>query len=221
MATPVNDIYELFVRKVDVSDFVCKQTDDKTYQDFWFWLQDAIGTYGDYCYNDLDFNVEYSRQIYEFAGDGITTIFNLSPSPQTSAEFYVEVDGVKLDDDKYSFNDITDDLTFVTAPPAPSDGDDNIYIGTYILGEFTADLNIQEKQILSEAMIIPYTKEKLNRESLLLQKVYSRDLGIYSQANHIKSLNEILQRQIEETDQKIMMYSYKQDPDDLEGMGGA
>lgn len=220
MATPLNDIYELFGSKVALADFVCKQTDDKTYKDFYFWLQDSIGTYGDYAYADLNISVPFSRQIYQFAGDGVQTIFTLNPAPQTNAIFYVEVDNTVLSESSYSFNVGTSEITFNTAPNSPTDTEFNIYIGTYIIGEITGNLNAQEKQILSEGMIVPYTKEKLNRESLLFQKVYSRDLGVHSQAQHIKSINDVLSRQIRETDQRIMMYSYKQDPDDLDLLKG-
>jgi hypothetical protein len=215
LSTSFDDIFDQFLSMVDDTRFINGMTTDMLAVTLSKYLDEARGLFGDYCYKDLDDYTATQREYYEFAGNGSTVQYTLSPFPPTSAEFYVSVDDVETID--YLFNSSTNIMTLSATPVLNSD----IYIGAYKVGQFTETLNIQEISILANAMQIPYIKFYLQKRLHLNQMIYGKDTTVHSQANQLKELRETLQDRKKEVEQKIMQYTYKQNDDDLDGISGA
>jgi hypothetical protein len=176
------------------------------------YLQFAIAEFRKVCYQDIDTVTSFEQEIYNETGDGGTTDFVLSPAPPTGALFYVSIDGIETT--AYTFTVGTNTLTFTSAPALNA----VIYIGAYIIGAFTVDLNVDEQRILAEGLTIPFSEGQINKTKAMNQIVYGKGSGIHSQANHNKINLEIKNSQYQRLHQMISEYSYSNDEDDLEGL---
>ena len=75
--------------------------------------------------------------------------------------------------------------------------------------------------ILSEAMLIPWDQEQLQKQSLLNQIAYGGEMKIYSQAEHISQVKDTLKTQYFDIVQSMISdYTYKYSPDNLKRLGG-
>lgn len=76
------------------------------------------------------------------------------------------------------------------------------------LGQINVDLNDEEKEILGTLMAIEWLSPKINNIQLLKQTLTSKDFNMYSQANHLKELNNLKKELRREATQLISSYSY-------------
>ena len=186
------------------------------YQLYFQYLQTAIGYFKSDCYQDIIDITPFSQIEYGFTGNGTTKIFTLDSQPPIGSLFYVSLDNMETI--KYSYDSILNQITFIDAPLSQSD----IYIGAYIIGQFnSANLNFSEKDILCQGMIVPWLQQQRNSDQLLHQMVFGTDFKIYSQGAHIEQLNNTLDSQyLKFVMSRINMYSWKENPNGLMGLGG-
>lgn len=199
------------------------KTTNNIYKLYYKYLKYAIGIFFRYCYKDLTNCVDYSETEYMFSANGTDNDFQLSSAPPVGSELYV---GIKTTTDSlytevlpsnYTFNSSTKVLTITL--PTLSTGT-IIYVVPYVIGQFNSTLDFDEQNILSEAMIIPFLEEEQNRNSLLTQKIYGGESKLYSQANHIDSVHLVVEDQRKKVDKLIKEYTYRANPDKLQGLGG-
>ena len=183
-----------------------------TYLDF------AIAEFRKYCYEDLDDRTEFTQEIYEFQTDGVNDTYNLTPSPPSGATYYVTLNSVEqTEGTDYNILTSPDRIQFTTLPATDLD----VYVGAYIVGEFTADLNVDEKRILAEGMVAPFQEGNINKTKALDQLLYGSGVKFYSQANHNKTNVDIKDSQYQRLHQMISLYTYTNNPDDnLDGLAG-
>lgn len=172
-------------------------------------LKIAIGSFPE-CQKDLTSRSDIEYEIYEFEGDGVSDTFTLTPdSPfdeNMETTWYVEVDGVVLNDDEYTINlDGEEETIQLTNAP---ENEAEIVVNAFIIGYFNISdgLSIIEKEIIAELMNEPYIKRIINDDRLLTQTIYSKDEHAYSQANHIRNTGEWLNSRMSETRSKIWRY---------------
>lgn len=215
MSTSFEDIYCL--NTTIMNDSRLKNlTTDRYYQILSYYLSFATAQFIDWCNEDLTDVTSYSRNEYLFEGDGITTDYVLSPAPQTDANFYVGIAGAETTN--YTYTEGTFTLSFDMAPPKGND----IYVVTYVVGSFEADLNLKEKTILAEGMVIPLIEYQKNRTKALDQIAYTKDFNSFSQANHNKVVLDTKNEAHLYFLTLLNDYTYSSfvDNDNLENLGG-
>lgn len=164
--------------------------------------------------NKMEDVTESSRSIYEYNFTGTSDTRVLNPPPATNSQFYVQLNGIPHAD--FSFNESNNEMTINNAP----DGDNSVYIGAYFDGQFNNSLNLTERGLILDFMQLAYIDTQVVKEKLLNQRVYGKDYGMHSQAAHIKSMESLYDMKYRRLYQRVMMYTYRQDPDELRRLGG-
>ena len=114
-----------------------------------------------------------------------------------------------MSSENYTIDNMKNCIVFKTAP---KDGEKiNIYV--YEIGYFYDDLEIEEKSILANGMLIAFYQNQLNKSTLLNQQVYGVGAKMYSQAEHIKRLGDLLKMVRYEWTSAINAYTYTKNPD--------
>jgi hypothetical protein len=219
MSVEFADLYDKFiVTKVEDTNFATNYTPYELSKFLYGLLDTSISYFYDTImydgtspFEDLT-DSQYSDYSYDFTGTSDTRV--LTPTPYAGSSFTVEVNDVEWED--YSYDSGTGEMTISNTP----NGDNEIFVGAYYDGEFTQDLNRVEKDILLEGMTVQYIEKQMNKEKTLNQRIYGKDYDMYSQANHLNSLRETYNSKREKLEQRIIVYSYRQDEDDLSGLGG-
>ena len=214
MGTQFSEIYEMNETiKLDTRLF--GKPDNLLYSLKFKWLKYAISMFDNDCYQDINTFTPFSQVEYEFVADGINNVYTLNPTPIGNSNFYISVDDSS--GYAYTFNSINNQLTITPIPPSNSP----IYISAYIIGSFPIDLTIREQNILAEGMLVPWLEQQKNRNDLLNQMVYSGDMKIYSQANHISEVDKVADNQYyKKVKSMINEYSYRRNPNGVKGLGG-
>lgn len=214
--TGFEEIYELST--IIMEDEKIKQA--PVYQKYlilYKFLQFGIGHFNTRCFKDLTTIRPFEYKEYNLTGDGVETEYQLNEntSPE-DANIYVEIEteldsGVfipmKLTD--YHFDKVTSTIVFNN--PINYGFHCNIY--TYVIGYFYDDLDLAEKTILAKEMGIPFIESQLKKESLMNQMIYGTGAKMYSQAEHLKQLNNILKDERYEVEGLINAYTYESSPD--------
>lgn len=214
--TGFEEIYELST--IIMEDEKVKQAPIyKKYLILYKFLQFAIGHFNTRCFKDLKTIRPFEYKEYNISGDGIETEFELSEnlSPD-DLNIYVEIEtesdsGVftPMNPSNYSFDKVTSTITFEN--PINNGFGCNVY--TYIIGYFYDDLDLVEKTILAKEMGIPFLESQLKKESLTNQMIYGTGAKMYSQAEHIKQLTNIIKGERYEVEGLINAYTYESDPE--------
>jgi len=202
MNTTFDEIYSLNGALMDMSEQMNKP-DNIYYFILFQYLYFAISEFSQHCYKDLSNHTPFSQNIYTFEDDGIETQFVLSPTPEIDSQFYVNVDGVKLKEDEYSYDDITNTLTLSVTG-------NNIYVGTYIVGTFNIELNMREKTILADAMTPTFVEKYINTPKQLEQLMYE-GVEMFSQSQHNKVSISIEEFRRSKCFRDMIYYSYGRD----------
>lgn len=217
MSTPFQQIYDLTdIIKTDTR--LLNKPKNLIYQLYYSYLKMAISYFKYDCYKDISVAnvIPFSQVEYVYVANGITKNFTLDSIPPINNFFYVSIDNMEITQLNYSYDSIDNQIIFDTIPLSKS----NIYVASYNIGQFNADLEEREMDILSEGMIIPFLKEHINYSELLSQMVYGSDFKLYSQAAHIKELNDTLLNQQSYLKQLINEYTFKANINGLMGLGG-
>lgn len=194
---------------------------NQIYALFSVYLDYAISYFMYDCYVDLNDRILFSQEQYYFNSDGIDKDYLLSPVPPTSCEFYVGYRATDEDIFTQTYDFVFDSLTNIITINDNIPSGYEVYISGYIIGKFNQTLNLLEKAILSNGMLVPWDQEQLNKNSLLNQMVYGGTTKIYSQGNHIKEVKTIVNNQyFNIVKGMISEYSYKANPNKVKGLGG-
>lgn len=187
----------------------------KKYLFLYKFLQFSIAEFNTRCFRDLTTIEPFSYKTYNIVGDGLETEFAVSDSI-SSMSVYIERETAKnsmafvpVFDGDYSINEMNGSVVFADAP---KDGIRlNIYV--YQTGYFYDDLDFEEKSILANGMVIAFYQNQLNRSTLLNQQVYGVGAKMYSQAEHIKRIGDLLKTTRYEWTAAINAYTYSKNPD--------
>jgi len=172
------------------------------------YLMFATGIFCEYSYIDITEYTPFSQNIYTFSTSQDVTEFSLVPTPTDNAIFYVSVDGITLSSDEYSYDDVLNILTIPT-------GGGEVYVGAYIVGEYTNDLTIKEKIILADAMTEWFVEGNVNNSSQLEQTMFA-GVELHSQANHSKANLDVEKFRNGKSFKNMLMYTYtKNMPDSI------
>lgn len=214
--TRFEEIYELST--IIMEDEKVKQAPIyKKYLILYKFLQFAIGHFNTRCFKDLKTIRPFEYKEYNIDGDGVEAEYQLSDelSPD-DINIYVEVEVeggsgafIPMKQSNYSYDKVTSTITFKN--PINSGFSCNIY--TYSIGYFYDDLDLVEKTILAKEMAIPFLESQLKKESLTNQMIYGTGAKMYSQAEHMKQLNNILKNERYEVEGLINAYTYESDPE--------
>ena len=220
MATQFSDIYDEFLQTEVEDTKLQSRTPD--YLSFYLalLLRRARERFRDLAYQNSGFEllkmedvVESVRRTYDFSATGTSVIEILDPAPPTDAEFYVTVNSIATT--SFTFNSGTNEITITNMP----NQENTIYVGAYTDGQFNQDLNLTETGIVVDLMGNEYLKDKNKAEKHINQRVYGRDYGMHSQASHVKAIAETYDLFDKRIAQRINLYTYRQSPDNLEGLG--
>lgn len=214
--TGFEEIYELST--IIMEDEKVKQAPIyKKYLILYKFLQFAIGHFNTRCFKDLKTIRPFEYKEYNILGDGIETEYQLSEelSPD-DMDIYVEIETesgsgvfIPMNPTDFSFDKVTSTITFVN--PINNKFRCNIY--TYVIGYFYDDLDVEEKVILAKEMGIPFLESQLKKESLTNQMIYGTGAKMYSQAEHMKQINNVLKNERYEIEGLINAYTYESDPE--------
>jgi len=141
------------------------------YQLYFTYLKYAIGIFKYDSRVDLTARTDFSMQVYNYIADRSDNVYSLSPIPTPNSNFYVgyrsDSDAMYTEIHDYVYDNINNTITI-------NDFIDNrseVYISSYIIGSFDNDLDEYGVDILSEAMLVPWSTEQLMKNSLLSQMV--------------------------------------------------
>lgn len=222
MATLFADIYEEFLEnKVRDVNLATRYTPDALSGLLSNWLKDAREVFRDIAIEELGFTenkmedvVPSTRSTYSFVEDGETATLTLDPKPETNSEIYVSVNGIATT----SFTFTSPDGLEVTNMPDQTGNE--IYVGAYKDGQFNQTLNLVEIRTMTDLMQLVFMDVQTANEKLLNQRVYGKDYGLHSQANHINAMEKLTDKRYMRIVQRMNLYSYRQDPEELARLGG-
>lgn len=185
-------------------------------------LQYAITAFMYDCLKDITLFAPYEEQEYNFIGDGVEKDFSITPSPSILlTNIYVgvldNVENVYNEVFNYTYDVVTNIITFNEVPSLNT----KILIAFYEIGSFVADLDIDEKVILSEGMNIPFLESYQNNPRSLEQIIYTQSYKIHSQAEQLKQVANLSVIQWRDrVDDLIKTYSYRKPKDGLVKLSG-
>ena len=216
MATPFSDVYDNFLNRITDFSFLSNSFANlptyEFYDDMYKYLKIATGDFYSDCYKDLSDYDAYSYTEYSLTGDGGATYTLSSAPPTDETSTYISVDDVEVE----GFERDGDDITFDTSVTVGAD----ILVATYNVGQFTADLNWTELNILGNMMVIPFLQQQLFNTQLLVDHQYSPDFKSYSPAERMNQINNALKSQDIRIEKLLSKYAYGQDPNNLNGLWG-
>jgi hypothetical protein len=164
------------------------------------YLEFAISVFSEYSYVDLSYT-PFDQEIYVYSYDVATDSIVLETTPPTDCKFYIKADGLVLGESEYTYDDLTNTITF-TAEAS------EFYIGAYIIGEFLEDIPLRERMILANAMTEWFVEGKVNDDSQLEQVMYSDGIQFSSQASHNKANLDIEKFRHSKSFSEMIIYSY-------------
>ena len=186
MATPFINIYKKTELVKDDNRIVGKPT-NQIYELYYEYMSYAIGVFFRDCYKDLESHTPFSQKEFAFVSDGTSVEFQLSEQPLTDGLFYVgysngvDLNFTEITSMNYTYDSLNNKIVIndIIIPK-----DYVVYVSSYIIGQFEANLAYDEIRILCEAIMIPYLEEQVNRNSLLTQMVYGAGQSMYAQSTH-------------------------------------
>lgn len=184
----------------------------------WKYLQIAISRFQYESIPDITDNVPFLETDYEYECNGVDTEFqlnevNFAETPNFNIILTIGDNKTTISD--YTYNSETNIITLSEAPISGA----TLQISEYQIGHFNVELTYREKEILAQAMLIPYLEENQNRESLLNQFVYGGSVKIHSQAEHLKTITSALKEQRTMVNNLIIDYTYRANTEGYIGLG--
>lgn len=211
--TYFEEIYELATAIME-SEEIRQAPLYKKYLFLYRFLQFSISEFNTRCYRDLTTIRPFDYKSYQITGDGLEKEFEISSPFSFDTKVYIEKETenhifIPMSSENYTIDNMKNCIVFKTAP---KDGEKiNIYV--YEIGYFYDDLEIEEKSILANGMLIAFYQNQLNKSTLLNQQVYGIGAKMYSQAEHIKRLGDLLKMVRYEWTSAINAYTYTKNPD--------
>lgn len=213
--TKFEEIYELATTIME-SEEIRQAPLHKKYLFLYKFLQFAIAEFNTRCYRDLKTIQPFNYKSYSITGNGLETDYELSSPLLSFTTTYVEIETSKnsgvytpMNDNDYIVDYLNGSIKFLEAP---KDGI-RLHVYVYEIGYFYDDLDLEEKSILANGMVIAFYQNQLNRSTLMNQQVYGVGAKMYSQAEHIKRVSELLQNTRYNWTTAINAYTYSKSPD--------
>lgn len=202
MATPYSIVYDLFLNETDSSDLVLL-SDDLYYMRLFLFLKVSISVFSRRCYEDISSSnrTDFARDVRNETITSPTNTIVLSPVPTITENIYIEVNGQEVTN--YTFDGI-DTITFTTN----LNTNDEVRIALFTIGEFNADLNDTEQDILKYVMQFAFDNFKKQRREFLELQVHGSDFKVQNAANHLDKMVGLTQNQYERYDARIREYTY-------------
>lgn len=201
----------------------------KYYDICWGYLQFAISYFQYDCLPSVGSTIPkvldyspYQKEFYEFIGNGTDNQFLLEPTPPDNCLLYVAYkessDGeyIELNNSQFSYDTDLYILTVNISPELIYE----LFVCTYIVGQFNGDLDFREKNILAEGMLVPYLEETTNDYMTRKQMIYNDSSRIHSQANHQDANVAGEKHRINVVDKLITDYSYRSNRENYIGLSG-
>lgn len=171
-------------------------------------LQFSVGEFEKKCYESLEYAQPFHQIELNFVTDGKENSFEIPLSDfnvdvydymkenYINGDFSIYIGCRQSEEDAYievsDFEYNTDDIYKPTIIlPSIPDCNWEFYISIYKVGCFKEDLSQKVKNILAIGIEVPYLNEKLTKESLLEQHVYSNSVNSFSQSQHITALRNV------------------------------
>lgn len=222
MATQWNTLYKEFLNnKVRDVNLATKYTEYELQTLLDGWLKDARNVFRDLAIDEEGATIKKMEDVtnptintYEYQFNGTSDTRELIPNPSVDSSFGVYVNEEVWTD--YTYNENTFEMTIDNTPNQLND----VYIEVKSSGQFNQTLNLYEERIVLDLMQLVFIDEQLINEKLLNQRVYGKDYGMHSQANHIGALDRLSDRRYIRVVQRMNLYTYRQDPDELSGLSG-
>jgi hypothetical protein len=222
------DVYKSY-EKIKADNRIRLKPTNLIYSLYYDYLTFAISRFFRTCKKvsskDLTQHTPFNQIEYKFlCDDGDIEFVLTNPSvPLENGLFYIGYAAdsnsayIEITPSNYSYNSTNNTLT--VSGVSLKNGN-ILYISSYIIGEFSDTLDYDELLILCEAALIPYQEEQQNRNSLMNQRVTGLNQKQSSQAEHLKTLHNIVQDQEEKVKQLIITYSYSANANTSKGLGG-
>ena len=213
--TKFEEIYELATAIME-SEEIFQAPLYKKYSILYKFLTFAIAEFNTRCYRDLTTIQPFSYRSYKLVGDGLEVEYGLTSPLTTLTKIYIERESGKntntflpVDSSEYTVDTLKNSIVFSVAPKEGT----RINVYTYEIGYFYDDLDFEEKSILANGMVIAFYQNELNRTTVMNQQVYGVGAKMYSQAEHIKRLGDLLKSTRYEWTAAINAYTYSKNPD--------
>ena len=221
MATLFTEIFDEFLmREIDSAKIMSYKIDFR-YKLLSSLLLGAREVYRDVIYstngvalNKCEDVIEFQRVTYNYSTTNATFTQVLNPTPPTNSEFYVEVNGTQ------TVNFTYDPLTYTIVVNGLI-GTSSIYISAYANGQFNQTVNLTEKGLFVRLMGVLYLRDKIKTDKLLCQSVYGKDWNMYSQANHLREIQAINEKEYDTIYKDMMLYTFRNSATHLKELGGA
>lgn len=200
-------------------------------------LKFSIGEFENKCYTPLDIEIPFSQIDFTYETNENVFILPLTNVVENINDYsyenykngklniYIGCKTIGSDDcyseiKSYSYDTANIENPTITLITSPT-GQMEFYISLYFIGEFKEKLKQKEINILATGCNVVYLSEKMIKENLLNQSVYSNTVKAYSQANHIDSITEVYKTIYYQSFKKeISKYTYDYDPNNLKGLSG-
>lgn len=184
-------------------------------------MKQSTGFFETDCNKDISTFNDFYHVEYDYISDGIQTEIQIEPIPQDLVSIYI---GYRKNSDfqfveikSYIYDELLGVITLDSVIPEGYE----IYVAFYEIGSFNVDLNQTEINILSCGIEVCWNDAQRQKDTLLNQRVYSSSSKAYSQANHLKVLNELHDSMyFKKLQSMINSYTFKQATDNLVGLSG-
>lgn len=200
-------------------------------------LKFSIGEFENKCYSSLEVETPFSQIEFMYETNENVFILPISDITDNAESYsYTNYKNGKLSiyvgyrplgseecykEEKLYMYDTTDINNPTITLTNTHNQEMEFYISLYFIGEFKDTLKQKEINILATGCNVVYLSEKMIKEKLLNQQVYSNTVKAYSQANHIDSITEVYKTIYYQSFKKeINKYTYDYNPDNLKGLSG-
>lgn len=155
--------------------------------------------------NKMDDIINFYMENIEQNSTGVNSIqIQLLLETPTDPQFFIEVNG------NYTSNYIYDSLLKIVTINGLNPSLNNLIdLYCYKDGAFNQTLSLIEEDILVDWMGVVFLKDKIKTQKIYNQAIYGKDEGLYSQANHLKELQNTYNENRKAVITKSIEYTYR------------
>ena len=180
----------------------------------------AIGKFEDICYKDIKTYNEFNEFIYYYTMYDNEKQLKIEEEIPEGYDIYI---GIRKDENEiytqyveFEYDNWENIITLIEEIPNGYE----ILVSFYNAGSFNCELSTKEKTILALGVEYSWRNSKENKTALLNQRVYLGSTNMYSQANHISTLQTLSKETYCKLEKEIKDYSYLCNPKKLKGLVG-
>lgn len=180
----------------------------------------AIGKFEDICYKDIKTYNKFEEYRYEYIMSEGENQLQIPDELSKEHDIYI---GYRKDENEvfvqyvdFEYDDWNNVINLYSQIPDKYE----ILVSFYNAGSFNCELSTKEKTILALGVEYSWRNSKENKTALLNQRVYLGSTKMYSQANHISTLQNLSKETYFQLEKEIKDYSYLCNPKKLNGLVG-